>query len=84
MKFLQELAASKEHCNSAALFLAQSLHLSKSQSIFLDLQFCVKLCLCLTLLAIPFFASFLFLEQNESILPFNRMELLSTFIFFSS
>lgn len=57
-----------------ALFLGQSLHLSKSQSIFLDLQFCAKLCLCLTLLAIPFLATSLLLGQKECALSLHRME----------
>lgn len=56
-----------------ALFLGQSLHLSKSQSIFLDLQFCAKLCLCLTLLAIPFLATSLFLGQKECALFFGNL-----------
>lgn len=67
-----------------ALFFGQSLHLSKSQSIFLDLQFCAKLCLCLTLLAILFFARSLFLGQRECALSLYRMELLNIFIFFDS
>lgn len=57
-----------------ALFLGQSLHLSKGQSIFLDLQFCAKLCLCLTLLAIPFLVSSLFLGQKECALSLYRLE----------
>lgn len=73
-KFLRELQRQKNTETLQALFLGQSLHLSKSQSIFLDLPLCAKLCLCLTLLAIPFLARSLFLGQKECALSLYRME----------
>lgn len=65
-------------------FSRSALHFHKGQSIVLDLQFCAKTLFVLSPAGSHFVASSLFLKQKECVLPFNRMELLNTFIFFNS